>query len=348
MSNNAIKTNQITNLLNFGLKPESLGKQKFDVFGDGVDHLKGVQFYVPPSLMGSPDYCPIEYHYFEREFFAYMWNFAMNCNNTIAFLYGPSGTGKTSGVEQFFARLNWPSVTFNASKRKELIDLEGSWLPQEQGMEFFDGCLIDCIQNGKVLIINEISLMDPGEIAGLNDIKPGSVFTLSSKGGEKIQVHPNYRLVVTDNTNGLGDSSGQFGGTGRLNGAFLDRCRGYEKNYLPEEEEQTVLEKALDQLLEKLLVKGTNAEEQMRDSVIGLIPALVNFAYETRVEAQNRNLGFPLTTRKLIDILNLVMCYRSSDAPLYKAIEQSYLWRLRDHDKAMVENMFKMRFKKAA
>lgn len=342
--NKVINTNQTNNLVKAGLPAEKLVTQNFDTFGSATDHLEIREFMVGPSLVGSPDHCEEEYHYFDRSFFGYMWNFAMNCNSTIAWIFGPSGTGKTSGVQQFFARLNWPTLVFNASKRKELIDLEGSWLPQEVGMEFFEGALIDAMRNGKVLIINEISLMEPGEIAGLNDIKPNAVFSLSSKGGEKIHVHPNFRLVVTDNTNGTGDTTGSFYGTGRMNGAFLDRCRGYKKDYLPEDEELHVLNHEVDKILSDMLIKGGPSEQGIRSSIEALLPALLGFANETRKEYLNRNLGFPLTTRSLNDVLRLNICYGSGDKPLYKAMEQCYFWSLKEHDRAMVENLFNLRF----
>lgn len=341
-------TSQTEALVSRGYDRANLISQNYSVFGEGVEHLHGRDFSVPPSLLGSPDYVPVKYHYFERDFFTYMWHFAMNCNNSISFIFGPSGTGKTSGPIQFFARLNWPTVVFNASKRKELIDLEGMWLPSESGMEYFEGCLIDCMKNGKVLIINEISLMDPGEIAGLNDIKPNSTFTLAGKGGEKIHVHPNFRLVVTDNTNGTGDRTGSFTGTGRLNAAFLDRCRGYEKMYLPADEEIKVLENELEAILATLNILGSSAEKPIREAAEMLLPALISFANDTRLECKNANLGFPLTTRTLMDMLMVFICYSAKGNALKKALEQCYLWSLREQHRALVENMFQLRFKNAA
>jgi cobaltochelatase CobS len=44
------------------------------------------------------------------------------------YITGPTGSGKTSLVEQVAARINWPVQTITGHGRLELNDLLGQWL----------------------------------------------------------------------------------------------------------------------------------------------------------------------------------------------------------------------------
>src|SRR5690606_9901961 len=120
-------------------------------------------------------------------------------------------SGKTSGIAQVAARLNWPVQQITAHGRMEFTDLVGfhalvSKTPGEAPvMQFMYGPLATAMRNGHILLINEVDLMDPSELAGLNDILEGRPLVIAQNGGEIIQPHPLFRVVVTGNSVGSGD-----------------------------------------------------------------------------------------------------------------------------------------------
>ena len=86
------------------------------------------------------------------------------------YITGPTGSGKTSLVEQVAARINWPVQTITGHGRLELNDLLGQWLLLKGGgMQWADGPLTphSPLRNGYVLLVNEIDAMEPSERVGL-------------------------------------------------------------------------------------------------------------------------------------------------------------------------------------
>lgn len=86
------------------------------------------------------------------------------------YITGPTGSGKTSLVEQVAARINWPVQTITGHGRLELNDLLGQWLLLKGGgMQWADGPLTphSPLRNGYVLLVNEIDTMEPSERVGL-------------------------------------------------------------------------------------------------------------------------------------------------------------------------------------
>ncbi|PSV28104.1 AAA family ATPase [Photobacterium sp. GB-72] len=344
-------TKQVANLYGIDTKSEKFLAATttidFDEFGAATEYMWGNKLFIPKRPAVPINMVEIEYYSFEREFFSFFFNFLMTPNNSFAWLYGPSGTGKSSGPAQMCARLNWPFFEFNASKRTERIDLEGSYIPTPDGMEFFEGQLTKAITQGGVLLINEPSLMEASELAGLNDIKPGKPFFLASKNAE-VMVHKNFRLVLADNTNGGGDGT-MFGyvGTNRMNSAFLDRCRGFASKYMHEAEEH-------DMVINKLIHNYNKGEylisqetfDKFLDELTTILLPLIEFAGAIRTEAESNQLSFPLTPRTVIDIAATMLQYRSAEPQekLQRAIKECYLWQFSQDEKNKISTMFKVKF----
>ncbi|MDV5469036.1 AAA family ATPase [Klebsiella pneumoniae] len=68
------------------------------------------------------------------------------------------------------------------------------------------------MREGHLLLINEVDLADPAELAGLNDVLEGRPLVIAQNGGEIIKPHPMFRVVVTGNSTGSGDASGLYQG----------------------------------------------------------------------------------------------------------------------------------------
>jgi cobaltochelatase CobS len=87
------------------------------------------------------------------------------------------------------------------------------------------GPLAVAMREGHLLLINEVDLADPAELAGLNDVLEGRPLVITQNGGEIIKPHPMFRVVVTGNSTGSGDASGLYQGVMMQNLAAMDRYR---------------------------------------------------------------------------------------------------------------------------
>lgn len=175
-------------------------------------------------------------------------------------LTGPSGSGKSSLIVDICYRLGIPSMHVTAHERLTLQELVGHHTVIDGAMFYVHGPLALSMREGYVLVINEYDLMDPGELAGLNDILEGRPLVIPENGGEIIKAHKNFRLVITGNTNGS-DESGRYVGTGTMNIAFMDRFRTIQVDYMKEEDEMVILKNHITtpqkgQLLPNDIIKG--------------------------------------------------------------------------------------------
>lgn len=157
-------------------------------------------------------------------------------------IVGPTGCGKTSLAEQVNARLNIPTLSVTCGGSTEFMDLVGMWTLQNGQTVWVDGPLTKAMRLGYMLILNEIDLVDPSELANLNAVLEGAPLVISQNNGEIVHPHTNFRLVATSNSNGSG-SDGMYVGVQRQNLAFLDRFIVIEVDYASEDIENGILEK---------------------------------------------------------------------------------------------------------
>ncbi len=185
------------------------------------------------------------------------------------YVTGPTGSGKTSLIAQIAARLNWPVHAVTCHGRLELNDLIGQFTLINGSMQFVHGPLSQSVRDGHVLILNEIDLMDPSELAGLNDILEGQPLVIPQNGGEVIRPHPKFRLVATGNSAGAGDPSGLYQGVLRQNLAFLDRFRLIEIGYPEPELEDAVLAKTVPAIPTAIREKMIRVANEVRKLFVG-------------------------------------------------------------------------------
>ncbi|HYN77226.1 MAG TPA: AAA family ATPase [Lamprocystis sp. (in: g-proteobacteria)] len=173
------------------------------------------------------------------------------------FLTGPTGSGKTSLVTQVASRLFWPVQAVTCHGRMELHALIGQFVLVQGETRFVHGPLAVAARDGHVLILNESDLMDPSELAGLNDIIEGQPLVIAENGGEVIRPHPKFRVFATGNSVGAGDGSGLYQGVLRQNLAFMDRFRvvhvGYPEPAIEKEIIKAQAPKLPDLIVEKMI-----------------------------------------------------------------------------------------------
>jgi cobaltochelatase CobS len=236
------------------------------------------------------------------------------------YVTGPTGSGKTSGITEIAARLNWPVQQITANGRMELTDLVGhhalvSPKPGEPPvMQFMYGPLAVAMKKGHILLINEVDLADPAELAGLNDVLEGRPLVIAQNGGEIIKPHPMFRVVVTGNSTGSGDASGRYQGVMMQNLAAMDRYRFIQVGYADEATELGILSRVaptLNEGLRKGMVKTAN---EIRKLFMG-------------ANGDDGQIGVTMSTRTLVRWAKLTLQFRGAPNTLKYAMEQALLIR---------------------
>ncbi|EGV28135.1 ATPase associated with various cellular activities AAA_5 [Thiorhodococcus drewsii AZ1] len=225
-------------------------------------------------------------------------------------LTGPTGSGKTSLVCQVANRLNWPVQSVTCHGRMELSDLVGQFVLCEGSTRFVHGPLAMALREGHILLLNEIDLMDPAELAGLNDVIEGQPLVIPQNGGEVIRPHPKFRVFATGNSAGAGDTTGLYQGVLRQNLAFLDRFRVLQVGYLEPEIELGVLERAVPSLPSEVGTKLIAVANEVRRLFMGEADA-------------GAELTVTLSTRTLVRWARLALTFRGAPQPIRFALEQA-------------------------
>ena len=238
------------------------------------------------------------------------------------YLFGPTGSGKTSLVKQVAARLNYPVFEITGHSRLEYPDMIGHLSVEKGSMQYRYGPLALAMKYGGVFLLNEIDLLDPSTAAGLNTILDGAPLCIPEKDGELITPHPNFRFIATANTNGASDENGLYQGTLRQNLAFMDRFWLCEITYPEKKTEEHLLEKAYPELPQKIRNKMIELASEVRKLFIGSSEAMdrieVTFSTRTLLRWADLTLRFqPLANQGIQPVnyaLDRALAYRASTA----------------------------------
>ena len=185
------------------------------------------------------------------------------------FLTGPTGSGKTSLVTQVASRIFWPVQSVTCHGRMELHALLGQFVLVQGETKFIHGPLAVAARDGHLLILNESDLMDPSELAGLNDIIEGQPLVIAENGGEVIRPHPKFRVFATGNSVGAGDGSGLYQGVLRQNLAFMDRFRVVQVGYPEPAVEKAIIKTQVPKLPDLIADKMIAVAGEIRRLFVG-------------------------------------------------------------------------------
>lgn len=241
-------------------------------------------------------------------------------------LTGPTGSGKTSLICQVAARLNWPVQSVACHGRMELSDLVGQFVLCEGSTRFVHGPLAIALREGHLLILNEIDLMDPAELAGLNDVIEGQPLVIAQNGGEVIRPHPKFRLFATGNSAGAGDPTGLYQGVLRQNLALLDRFRVLQVGYLPPDVELGVLESSAPSLPREVATLMITVANEIRRLFLG-------------EGEQGAELTVTLSTRTLVRWARLALTFRGAPQPIAYALEQALTARAEPEQREAIHRL---------
>lgn len=250
------------------------------------------------------------------------------------YITGPTGSGKTSLVTELAARLNWPVQQITAHGRMELADLVGfhALVSENLGdtpvMKFMHGPLAIAMKHGHILLINEIDLADPAEMAGLNDILEGRPLVIAQNAGEIIHPHPMFRIVVTGNSVGTGDASGLYQGVLMQNLASMDRYRFMEVNYTDEEIELSILNKVVPSLPAEICTGMVRIANEIRSLFIG-------------DDDHGPQISITMSTRTLVRWAKLTLIFNGAPNPMSEALTQALLVRSSQEEKEAITRIAK-------
>lgn len=153
-------------------------------------------------------------------------------------IMGPKGCGKTTLPEQYLTRLGVPVASYTANRRTQLADIIGSKTVIGGDIVRMDGPLVIAMTGGYPFILNELDLMDPGELTGLNDVVERGMLVLDD--GTVIKATRGFGFIATQNTRGSGDVDGSYAGTQVMNKSLMSRFVKMAVDY-PSIDEETAL-----------------------------------------------------------------------------------------------------------
>jgi MoxR-like ATPase len=162
---------------------------------------------------------------------------------------GEKGTGKSSFVQQFCARLNIPLMTINGGPGLDETYLMGSKTIEDGNVKAVDGVLSYCLRHGIPVLIDELAAIKPAVLLSINDVLNGDQkITLKHhgldplvkpddlanvEGSLTIKRHPKFRLFATDNTGGKMSRNPNYVGVNTQNTAVRSRFTCFKMAFMP-------------------------------------------------------------------------------------------------------------------
>ena len=275
--------------------------------------IKGYDKPGPYSPPADPDYL---FHESSRDVIVWFLE-----KSDPLYVFGPTGSGKTSLVKELAARINYPVFEVTGHGRLEFPDLVGHLSVRDGQMVFQYGPLSLAMKYGGLFLLNEIDLLDPSTAAGLNSVLDGSPLCIPENGGEIIRPHEMFRFAATANSNGASDETGLYQGVLRQNLAFLDRFILCEVGYPTPERESELLGRLTPELPADLRGKMVEYAGEVRRLFIG----------QSNQNASGNVLDVTFSTRTLIRWARLTIRFqplaRQGLSPLKHALDRAIAFR---------------------
>lgn len=209
--------------------------------------------------------------------------------------FGPTGSGKTSLIEQFFARLNVPLLRVTWNPKREADEMLTDRILVDGMLLDRDQAITTAARQGLPVVINELDLADPAELVSLNDVIEKGLIVLPN--GETIQAKRGFMVFATANTAGVDDEDGVYHGTRSQNASTLRRFYKICLGYPSVEDEVNFLKERFPHLKDSPLIEGVaNVAVKIRQAFAGTSDAV--------------QLSKPISRPETVDWLELIDAMR--------------------------------------
>lgn len=229
-------------------------------------------------------------------------------------LIGETGVGKTLLVRHLAQMTNNGFRRVNLNGMTTVDEFVGKLMINEKGTYWVNGILIDAMESGDWLLIDEINACLP-EIAFclhslLDDDK---MIVLTEYDGRIIKPHPNFRVFASMNPN----EDRRYAGTKALNEALLDRFPvSIRMAYLPYEIEVDVV-----------MNQSGNMDKE-------LVEKMVKVANDVREAIENEKVFCTFSTRRLIDWARMSAYFNPSESAI-----SSIYGKINEFDAKVIEDI---------
>jgi len=172
-------------------------------------------------------------------------------------IVGPTGSGKTTGVEMLAALVNQPLTVINMRNDIKSSSFIGQVhviidpITGDKRTGLVPGMLTRSMEQGIWFLVDEFDYAPSGILYALQRAMSHRQLILDEDGGRVINAHPDWRLLATCNTIGRGDDTGLYPGSQVLSEATLDRFAtaiehhylgtGKHGNDLPDDDQEVVV-----------------------------------------------------------------------------------------------------------
>ena len=201
--------------------------------------------------------------------------------NLPVLLIGETGVGKTLSIRHLahMTRNGFRRVNLNGMTTVD--EFVGKLMINEKGTYWVNGILIDAMEAGDWLLIDEINACLPEIAFCLHSLLDDDrMIVLTEFDGRIVRPHPDFRIFASMNPH----ENRRYGGTKPLNEALLDRFPvTLQMEYLP-----------FDVEVEVTMHQSGNEDQR-------LVERMVRVAHDVREAMQNEKVFSTFSTRRLID-----------------------------------------------
>ena len=235
-------------------------------------------------------------------------------HNLPTLLIGETGVGKTLAVRYLAWKTNNGLRRVNLNGATTVDEFLGKLLINEQGTYWVNGVLVDAMQSGDWILLDEINATLPEIAFSLHSLLDDDrMVVLMEYDGRIVRPHPNFRLFASMNPS----EEAKYGGTKSLNEALLDRFPVVLRmDYLSEDEE-----------VEAVIARSGQTDEEV-------VRRMVRAANDVRQAIQKEKIFGSFSTRRVTDWARMSLQFGLLESARYTVLS-----KLNAYDAEVVEDI---------
>lgn len=235
-------------------------------------------------------------------------------NNLPVLLVGETGVGKTLAVRYLAWKSNNGLRRVNLNGATTVDEFLGKLLINEEGTYWVNGVLVDAMESGDWILLDEINACLPEIAFALHSLLDDDrMVVLMEYDGRIIRPHPDFRVFASMNPS----EQSRYSGTRMLNEALLDRFPVVIRmDYLPIERE-----------IEAVMAQSGNPERDV-------VERMVQAANDVREAIHNEKVFGSFSTRRVIDWARMARKFGVRESARYTVLS-----KLNRYDAEVVEDI---------